>query len=493
MAISFKNIPRNLRVPLAYFEMDNSLAGNATALQVALLLGTVPATAALPVNTPTLVSSADEARSLCGAGSAFGRQAQRWFANNASVPLYLLAGGQTGFTASAGAIEWAGTVTASGTIPLYIGSRRCPVLVATGDDNEAVAQATADAINADPTLGIVASIVGATPETTVLTAAQLGILGPLDIGFAYAGAVGGEAMPAGITATVTPMTAGTGSPDVAALLGSIGDAPFDFVICPYWAAPNLNALDEFFNDTSGRWSWQSQLYGHGFTATRQPLGALSTLGQSRNGQHVSIMGFDGSHTPADEWLTAYVGQAAGSLIVDPARPVQALPLIGVMAPDRGSRFTILERQVLYFDGISATYVTEDGTVYIDRLITTYRQNVWGAPDDSYLDVETMFTAQYFNRFMKNRILLKYPRHKLANDGTRFGVGQAIVTPAIIRAEMVAGYGELEELGLMENLDGFEAALIVERNAQDPNRVDVLLPPDFVNQLRIFAALTQFRL
>ena len=491
MAISFKNIPRNLRVPLAYFEMDNSLAGNATALQVALLLGTVPATATLPLNTPTLVSSADQVRSLCGVGSAFGRQAQRWFQNNASVPLYLLAGAQTGFTASAGAIEWTGTVTASGTIPLYIGSRRCPVIVGTGDDNEAVAQAVRDAINADPTLGIVASVTVADPEITVLTAAQLGILGRLDIGFAYAGAVGGEAMPAGITAAITPMTAGTGSPDVATLLAGIGDAPFDFVISPYWA--DLDALDEFFNDTTGRWSWQSQLYGHGFTATRQPLGDLSTLGQSRNGQHVSVLGYDGSHTPADEWLTAYVGQAAGSLIVDPARPVQALPLIGVMAPDRGSRFTILERQVLYFDGISATYVTEDGTVYIDRLITTYRQNVWGAPDDSYLDVETMFTAQYFNRYMKNRILLKYPRHKLASDGTRFGVGQAIVTPAIIRAEMVAAYGELEELGLMENLDGFEAALIVERNAQDPNRVDVLLPPDFVNQLRIFAALTQFRL
>ena len=36
-------------------------------------------------------------------------------------------------------------------------------------------------------------------------------------------------------------------------------------------------------------------------------------------------------------------------------------------------------------------------------------------------------------------------------------------------------------------------LVVERNATDPNRVDVLLPPDFVNQLRIFAALVQFRL
>jgi phage tail sheath gpL-like len=34
---------------------------------------------------------------------------------------------------------------------------------------------------------------------------------------------------------------------------------------------------------------------------------------------------------------------------------------------------------------------------------------------------------------------------------------------------------------------------VERDVVDPNRVNVLLPPDLVNQLRIFAALVQFRL
>jgi len=422
-----------------------------------------------------------------------GRQAHRWFQNNASVPLYLLAAAQTGFVAAVGGITWGGPATGSGSIPLYIGSRRCPVIISSGATDAAIAAAVRDTINADPTFGVVASVVAGTPEETVLTAAQSGVLGALDIGFAYAGVTGGEVMPPGVTATVDEMTGGTGSPDIGQLLAGIGDAPYDFVMCPYWQATNLDALDDFFNDTTGRWSWISQLYGHGFTATEQTVGQLSAYGSTRNGQHVSIMGYFGSHSPPDEWLTAYVGQAAGSLVVDPARPVQALPLRGIMAPERNDRFTILERQVLYFDGISATYVTEDGTLYIDRLLTTYQSNVWGAPDDSYLDVETMFTAQAFARYMRNRVLLKFPRHKLASDGTRFGVGQAIVTPSIIRAEMIAAYGELEDSGLVENSDGFEAALIVERNAGDPNRVDVLLPPDFINQLRIFAALVQFRL
>ena len=48
-------------------------------------------------------------------------------------------------------------------------------------------------------------------------------------------------------------------------------------------------------------------------------------------------------------------------------------------------------------------------------------------------------------------------------------------------------------GLVENLAAFKANLIVERDDNDPNRVNVLYPPDLVNQLRVFAVLNQFRL
>ena len=95
--------------------------------------------------------------------------------------------------------------------------------------------------------------------------------------------------------------------------------------------------------------------------------------------------------------------------------------------------------------------------------------------------------------MRSAITTKFPRHKLANDGTAFGAGQAIVTPKIIKAELIAQYGEMEALGLVENMAAFKANLIVERDATDPNRVNILYPPDLVNQLRVFAVLAQFRL
>ena len=50
-----------------------------------------------------------------------------------------------------------------------------------------------------------------------------------------------------------------------------------------------------------------------------------------------------------------------------------------------------------------------------------------------------------------------------------------------------------DAGLVEDTEEFKNELIVERNADDVNRVDVLLPPDLVNQFRVFAAKTEFRL
>ena len=100
---------------------------------------------------------------------------------------------------------------------------------------------------------------------------------------------------------------------------------------------------------------------------------------------------------------------------------------------------------------------------------------------------------YIIRRLKSVVTSKYPRCKLADDGTHYGPGQAIVTPSVIKSEIIAMYSRLETEGIVENAEAFAENLIVERNASDPNRVDVLLPPDLVNQLRIFATLVQFRL
>ena len=69
----------------------------------------------------------------------------------------------------------------------------------------------------------------------------------------------------------------------------------------------------------------------------------------------------------------------------------------------------------------------------------------------------------------------------------------MVTPVVMKAEAVSKFREWERLGLVENMEDFKANLIAERNESDPNRLDLLIPPDLVNQLRIVANKIQFRL
>jgi len=156
------------------------------------------------------------------------------------------------------------------------------------------------------------------------------------------------------------------------------------------------------------------------------------------------------------------------------------------------RFLLSELNGLSFAGI-ATQRTAVTVPMIMRENTTYTRNLYGNSDDAYELVTTLATLAKLLRNQRQAITSKYPRHKLADDGTRFGAGQAIVTPKIIKAELVAQYRIDEFNGLVENGKAFKTNLIVERDPNDPNRVNVLYPPDLVNQLRVFAVLAQFRL
>ena len=204
------------------------------------------------------------------------------------------------------------------------------------------------------------------------------------------------------------------------------------------------------------------------------------------------MGITGTASPIWSVAAALAAAAATSVASDPARPLQTLPLLGIAAPPLDKRFILTERETLLKNGVS-TYTVSSGTVLIDRVVTTYRVNAYGQSDNSYLSVETMYQSAYILRYLKGVITSKYGRHKLAKDGTRFGEGQAIATPNVIRAELIAVYESLAEQGMVEDVEAFKKNLIVEIDANDRNRVNVLFTPDYVNQLNVFALVNPFRL
>jgi phage tail sheath gpL-like len=133
-------------------------------------------------------------------------------------------------------------------------------------------------------------------------------------------------------------------------------------------------------------------------------------------------------------------------------------------------------------------------VVLNKVITTYQTNSFGSPDNSYLDIETMFTLAAVLRRLKGVVTSKYARSKLAADGTFLQPGSSIVTPNIIRGDIIAEYRTMEqEDGWVQQSDVFAKGLVVQKHSQNPNRVDVLWPGVLIDRLDVFALLAQFRL
>jgi phage tail sheath gpL-like len=495
MTIPFVNVPSNIRVPLFYAEVNNSMANSATLNQRALIIGQVTAAAIAAgtvVNVPVISQGVTDAANVGGPGSLLHLMTQAYRQNdNFGEVWYLPLADDPAAVAATGTLLVSAAPTANGTLYLYIGGVRIAVPVLSTQATTAIATAIAAAVNAVPNLPVIASVVTSTVTFTSINKGPAG--NDIDLRVNYQGIAGGEVIPVGMTYTITAMASGATAPSLTLALANLLDKPFDFIVCPYNDATSLDALKTLLNDVNGRWSWSTQVYGHYFAAFRGTLGTATTFGTGRNDQHGSVIGFNDSPTPNWSWASALAGATAVSVRADPAVPMQTVVLQGVLAPPLKSRFALSDRNVLLYDGISTFTVDDDGTVRIENLITTYQKNSFNQPDNSYLEIETMFTLMYVLRFLRTRITSKFPRAKLAADGTKFAPGSNVVTPNVIRADQIAAYKELESAGLVQNSTAFAAALIVQVNAQNPNRVDVLWPGQLINQLRIFALLAQFRL
>lgn len=495
MTVPFNRIPSNQRAPFFYAEFDNSMANTATAVQRTLLIGQMLSTATAAPGIPQKVSSDSAVAGICGSGSMLHNMMTAYLANDISAELWILplSDGTTGTMAATGKLQVVTAAAATGVLSLYIAGVRVQLTVVSTDDKVAVAAAIAAVINGQSKLPVIAEVESTATNTVKLTAKNKGAHGnSIDIRLNFQGTAGGEETPQGMELTITPMATGAGAPELTDALGNLQDRAFDFIVNPYTDTTSLDAMKEFLSDATGRWSYAQQLYGHSFGALAGTYGSLSAAGEARNNQHETLLGINGSPTPAYLWAAALTGAIAPSLRNDPGRPTQTLTISGVLAPPLEDRFALTERNNLLYSGISTFTVADDGSVQVEKTITTYQKNKFGDADDSYLNIETLFLLMFVTRFLRTQITSKFSRMKLANDGTRFAPGSAIVTPNVIRAELIAQYRTLEYNGYVQDAAAFAQTLLVERNSSNTKRIDVLWTGTLIDQLEIFALLNQWR-
>lgn len=491
--ISFNGIPTTIRVPFVYAEFDSSNAqqGLDVLPYKVLLIGQKTSSgskAAVGSGTGQAwrITSAAQAAQYFGPGSQLSLMAEAYFANNQVTEVHGVALDDPGSSVAATAtIAIGGTVTAAGTLAIYIGGRVVQIGVAAAAATTATATALGDAINANTSLPVTASV---SASTVTLTAKNKGVIGnTLDIRANFAD---GDAFPTGLTATITGPSGGTGAVDLTNVWAAIEDDQYNIMAMPFIDSTSLTSAE---TELETRWGPMRQQEGTMIVASAGDLSTVTALGLSRNSKQLSIMSSYGSPTTQHEWAAAVAGVCAQYLNIDPARPLQTLPVAFVKTPPKPNRFTPTERDIMLHDGVSTHLVAAGGVVQLERVITTYQLNGFGAPDIAYLDINTPHTLGYLRASFRNNMLRKFPRHKLANDGGNYGSGQAIVTPKVAKAEAISWARQCENAGLIENVDQFIDDLIVERNDSDPNRLDFLLPPDLVNQLRVSAVKIGFLL
>ncbi len=487
MAISFNSIPTGIYTPGQFIEFDGSRAikGLPAIPHVALIVAPRLSTGTVADVTPFLISSGASAELAFGRGSVGSFMGKAFKKANPYTELWGIGVADSGSgVAATGTLTLVGTTSAAGTFCLYIGGQRIPVSIATG---QTVTQSgdTIVAALADYELPVTAA--NATGVIT-FTARNKGTTGnQIDIRVNYNQ---GEVLPAGMTsATVVAMASGATDGAVATAIANLGDTQYHTIVSAWDASADVALFEA---ELLTRWGPMEQREGHLFFGVKGSQGTMTSAGNARNSFNSTLIGSGLSPTPTFIWAAVTGAVDAFQTSIDPFRPRTTLPLPGCLPPAKASQLTRSERNTLLSDGVSTYKVDSSGICVIERLVTTY-QTTNSVADATYLDIMTVRGLAAIRYTQRARIAVKFPRHKLASDGTNFGPGQAIVTPAIIKSELIALFQLWMEVGWVEGLDQFKADLIVERNVTDVNRVDVLMSPDLINSFMVYAANVQFLL
>ncbi len=486
MAISFNSISTTIRTPGQYIEFDGSRAiqGLPALAHKALIVAPRLSTGTAADLTPFLISSGAAGELGFGRGSIGSFMAKAFKLNNPYTEVWGIGVADAGGgTAATGTATFSGTSSAAGTLYFYIAGIRIPVAVASG---RTITQQGDDLVAAltDYELPVTASN---NAGVVTFTARNKGTTGnDIDLRVNYNP---GEFVAAGTTCTIVAMASGATDGAIASAISAMSSIQYHTIV----SAWSLDAdLDLFEAELLTRWGPMYQIEGHVFAGIKGTQGAMTTLGNARNSYNSSVIGIGVSPSPAYSWAAAVGAQDAYQCTIDPFRPRTTILLKGMLPPAPASLLTRAERDILLSDGVSTYTVDGGGNCLIERLITTY-QTTNSVADPTYLDIMTVRGLAALRYTQRARIALKFPRHKLADDGTNFGPGQAIVTPSIIKSELIALFILWMDAGWVEGLEQFKTDLIVQRNTSDPNRIDVLMSPDLINAFFVYAAQIQFLL
>lgn len=490
------NIPGNITAPIFAFDVQSG--GQFENESRAILLGHGLAGGTLESGSIALCNTRNDARLLAGAGSMLESMFIRMRQNAPAQEIWIGRVEETG-TAEVRTITVGAVPVSGGQGILLIAGRRLSIEIAAGDTANAVASAIAAAINGfyDRFSGLSLPFT-ATVATNVVTITARH-KGTLSTGIElFVPVTDGANALAGVLsfATTTP---GAGTPDIGNILAAMNDDAFETIVMPFGDTTNLGLIDTFLSEVSGRWSWSKQIYGHGWYSKTDTASNLATFALARDSWHLTMIArfsSGGFAEPEYEWLAAQVARVlpwlGSGANGDVSRNQSGLVVEGLSAPrDRAYWMDYETRDPLLKSGVSTWSIDRGGRVMIDKIVTNH-QTTNGAPDTTFRDVQRVYQLMYALKKFRADLAFEHSNKAIADSNP--DNLPAIVTVKDIRATLYHSYRQMS--GVLENAEAALQVISVTRDADNPNRVNVDLPLDFVNALDIFAGLarvySQFR-
>lgn len=486
--ITFDQIPSNWRVPGTYLEVrpDYSNAGLAEYPTRVLLVVQKLTAGSAAVDRTYRITRVSDAIGLFGQGSVGHHMAEAFLLANPTTELHALSLADDGAGVQATrTVTITGTPTLAGVAALYVAGRRVTANVTSASTPTTVAAALVAAITADPDMPVTAAN---TAGVITLTARHRGEVGnEIDVRLNLRV---DDATPAGLTFVIANGTAGATNPVLSAALSVVASEWFTDIVVPWTDTTNVGLLT---TELARRYNAMARLDMHGWVGFRGTFSALSTRGALLNSPYLTAIGANTAPQPGYVWAAALAGVASFHLANDPARQLRSLVLPGILAPAQAARFIDSERDLLLRDGISTFTVTVDGSVVLERVITTYQTTSLGAPDTAWLDAMVPKTLTRIRWDWGIHMALNWPRAKLAMDNDLAAEYAAdVATPRRLHASWAGRCKLYARQGWIENVDATVAESVFQINGSDRNRVDAIQKLQLIGNLMVLAGALEFQ-
>lgn len=440
------------------------------------------------------IYSVNEARRLFGAGSIASNMAIQHFCTCPELPLYIapLDDPTVGSSKAVHTMTITGPATDNGVLSFGILDEIFAVGVILGSTADQVAAAVASVLQRWRDLPFEVTAAGSVITFTAKNAGPEGNFFQVVFNPNF-----GDKIPPGVGVDLDTTTVGVGILDIEPALPVL-NCHFDCIAIGSEEERSINILIGIIRN-----NWRCTVQGdfkggHLFHSRTDSAGMIYAYGMDRNNPEECVIPVrTGYKYPGYLFSSSMASRACCTGCIDPSRPVQYDNGVLGCLFDSGQCTTVWsqeEKRMFYDAGIvnwdiANTRGVRFTALWIEEPLTTYKYDpTTGGPDGAWQRMESRYTVVKFTRDLGYWYRRHYASVSLVNDGTRIPPGKRAVSPRILKASLLAWFRQTQLGWTAEQVPGvpLESLIQVERTNQpnfcDPNRVNVMIDLDLVNQL-----------